>query len=194
MRRWIPVAAIAARACWLSRRSRNRRHSKSRSSSIGVGGKPLFYYLPLTIAERQGYFKAEGLDVEIQRFPRRCARAAGAARRQRRHRVGRLRAHDLAAGEGPEHRGADPAGQVRRHRARDEQGEGREVQVAEGSQGHEDRRHRAGLVDQHVRQHPAREGRPQARRRRDHRRRRDGRRGRDHEARRDRRDRPISIR
>lgn len=37
--------------------------------TIGVGGKPLFYYLPLTIAERNGYFKAEGLDVEIQDFP-----------------------------------------------------------------------------------------------------------------------------
>jgi NitT/TauT family transport system substrate-binding protein len=37
--------------------------------SIGVGGKTLFYYLPLTIAERQGYFKAEGLDVEILDFP-----------------------------------------------------------------------------------------------------------------------------
>ena len=37
--------------------------------TIGVGGKPLFYYLPLTIAERQGYFKAEGLDVEILDFP-----------------------------------------------------------------------------------------------------------------------------
>jgi NitT/TauT family transport system substrate-binding protein len=37
--------------------------------AIGVGGKPLFYYLPLTIAERQGYFKAEGLDVEILDFP-----------------------------------------------------------------------------------------------------------------------------
>ena len=37
--------------------------------SIGVGGKPLFYYLPLTIAERNGYFKAEGLDVEILDFP-----------------------------------------------------------------------------------------------------------------------------
>src|SRR5258708_13607103 len=36
---------------------------------IGVGGKPLFYYLPLTIAERNGYFKAEGLDVEILEFP-----------------------------------------------------------------------------------------------------------------------------
>ncbi|MGV1849482.1 ABC transporter substrate-binding protein, partial [Rhizobium sp. L74/93] len=25
--------------------------------SIGVGGKPLLYYLPLTIAERKGFFK-----------------------------------------------------------------------------------------------------------------------------------------
>lgn len=37
--------------------------------AIGVGGKPLFYYLPLTIAEQKGYFKAEGLDVEILDFP-----------------------------------------------------------------------------------------------------------------------------
>ena len=37
--------------------------------TIGVGGKSLFYYLPLTIAERNGYFKAEGLDVEILDFP-----------------------------------------------------------------------------------------------------------------------------
>jgi len=37
--------------------------------SIGVGGKPLFYYLPLTIAEQKGYFKAEGLDVEVLDFP-----------------------------------------------------------------------------------------------------------------------------
>jgi NitT/TauT family transport system substrate-binding protein len=36
---------------------------------IGVGGKTLFYYLPLTIAEQKGFFKAEGLDVEIQDFP-----------------------------------------------------------------------------------------------------------------------------
>jgi len=37
--------------------------------TLGVGGKTLFYYLPLTIAERNGYFKAEGLDVEILDFP-----------------------------------------------------------------------------------------------------------------------------
>ena len=36
--------------------------------SIAVGGKNLFYYLPLTIAEQLGYFKAEGLDVTIVDF------------------------------------------------------------------------------------------------------------------------------
>jgi len=33
--------------------------------SIAVGGKAVFYYLPLTIAEQLGYFNAEGLTVEI---------------------------------------------------------------------------------------------------------------------------------
>lgn len=37
--------------------------------TIAVGGKSLFYYLPLTIAERRGYFKDEGLSVEIVDFP-----------------------------------------------------------------------------------------------------------------------------
>lgn len=36
--------------------------------SIAVGGKSTFYYLPLTIAEQLGFFKAEGLDVEISDF------------------------------------------------------------------------------------------------------------------------------
>lgn len=36
--------------------------------TIGVGGKPLLYYLPLTIAERKGFFKDEGLDVSINDF------------------------------------------------------------------------------------------------------------------------------
>jgi NitT/TauT family transport system substrate-binding protein len=35
---------------------------------IGVGGKALLYYLPLTIAEQKGYFKTEGLDVTINDF------------------------------------------------------------------------------------------------------------------------------
>jgi NitT/TauT family transport system substrate-binding protein len=36
--------------------------------TLGVGGKPLLYYLPLTIAERRGFFKDEGLEVEINDF------------------------------------------------------------------------------------------------------------------------------
>ena len=35
---------------------------------IAVGGKAALYYLPLTIAEQLGYFKAEGLDVQISDF------------------------------------------------------------------------------------------------------------------------------
>ena len=35
---------------------------------IAVGGKPLLYYLPLTLAERLGYFKDAGLNVQINDF------------------------------------------------------------------------------------------------------------------------------
>ena len=36
--------------------------------NLAVGTKTLIAYLPLTIAERLGYFKKEGLDVEISDF------------------------------------------------------------------------------------------------------------------------------
>ncbi len=45
------------------------------SVGIAVGGKSALQYLPLTMAEQLGYFKAEGLDVEI-------ADVAGGARAQ----------------------------------------------------------------------------------------------------------------
>src|SRR5690349_3586288 len=35
---------------------------------IAVGGKTALYYLPLTITERLGYFKDEGLNVRISDF------------------------------------------------------------------------------------------------------------------------------
>jgi NitT/TauT family transport system substrate-binding protein len=38
------------------------------SINLGVGGKPLLYYLPLTVAERKGFFKEQGLDVAINDF------------------------------------------------------------------------------------------------------------------------------
>lgn len=36
--------------------------------TLGVGGKPLLYYLPLTVAEKKGFFKEQGLEVEINDF------------------------------------------------------------------------------------------------------------------------------
>jgi len=36
--------------------------------TLGVGGKGLLYYLPLTVAERRGAFKDEGLNVTINDF------------------------------------------------------------------------------------------------------------------------------
>ena len=35
---------------------------------IAIGGKSALYYLPLTLAERLGYFKDEGLNVRISDF------------------------------------------------------------------------------------------------------------------------------
>src|SRR5712692_726322 len=36
--------------------------------TLGVGGKTALYYLPLTICERLGYFKEQGLDIAINDF------------------------------------------------------------------------------------------------------------------------------
>ena len=36
---------------------------------LAVGGKTTLYYLPLTLADRLGYFRDEGLEVEINDFP-----------------------------------------------------------------------------------------------------------------------------
>lgn len=41
---------------------------EKRDVHIAVGGKAALYYLPLTVAEQQGYFKQEGLEVKISDF------------------------------------------------------------------------------------------------------------------------------
>src|SRR3954451_18305118 len=41
---------------------------EKRQLTLGVGGKTALYYLPLTIAERLGHFKEQGLDVTINDF------------------------------------------------------------------------------------------------------------------------------
>lgn len=58
----LAAAGVAAPSVWSQGKLEKAR------VSIAVGGKAAFYYLPLTIAEQLGYFKAEGLDVEISDF------------------------------------------------------------------------------------------------------------------------------
>jgi sulfonate transport system substrate-binding protein len=36
---------------------------------LAVGGKPALFYLPLSVTERLGYFREQGLEVEISDFP-----------------------------------------------------------------------------------------------------------------------------
>jgi len=64
-RRELLAAGLAATTFPLLARAQPLEKSKV---TIAVGGKNLFYYLPLTIAEQLGYFKAEGLDVTIVDF------------------------------------------------------------------------------------------------------------------------------
>jgi len=66
-RRGFTRAAGAAAAVLAAPRVLAQRLEKPRIT-IAVGGKSSFYYLPLTIAEQLGYFKAEGVDVEISDF------------------------------------------------------------------------------------------------------------------------------
>lgn len=43
----------------------NAQVPEKKNVELGVGGKGLLYYLPLTIAERRGFFKESGLEVRI---------------------------------------------------------------------------------------------------------------------------------
>jgi len=56
------AAAVVAPGLWA------QPHLEKSKVAIAVGGKAAFYYLPLTIAEQLGYFRAEGLEVEISDF------------------------------------------------------------------------------------------------------------------------------
>jgi NitT/TauT family transport system substrate-binding protein len=41
---------------------------EKKAVTLGVGGASLLYYLPLTLADKLGYFKEQGLEVEINDF------------------------------------------------------------------------------------------------------------------------------
>ena len=66
-RTFASLAALAAAAVAVPSLRAQGKLEKAKVS-IAVGGKAAFYYLPLTLAEQLGYFKAEGLDVEISDF------------------------------------------------------------------------------------------------------------------------------
>lgn len=63
------TAALAAMAAAAQRAGAQAGGAPEKAKvTLGVGGKPLLYYLPLTIAERRGFFKEEGLSVDINDF------------------------------------------------------------------------------------------------------------------------------
>ncbi len=66
--RYFTLAFCATFALLLPLASHAQSKIEKPKVAIAVGGKAGFYYLPLTIAERLGYFKDEGLDVEISDF------------------------------------------------------------------------------------------------------------------------------
>jgi len=67
-RRQFSLAAFSAAGILAAPAVRGQSRPEKSKVSIAVGGKAAFYYLPLTISEQLGYFKAEGLDVEISDF------------------------------------------------------------------------------------------------------------------------------
>jgi NitT/TauT family transport system substrate-binding protein len=67
-RRTFTLGAAAAAAVVASPALRAQGRIEKPKLALAVGGKSAFYYLPLTISEQLGYFKSEGLDVEISDF------------------------------------------------------------------------------------------------------------------------------
>ncbi len=139
---------------------------------LGVGGKSSLYYLPLTLTERLGYFKEQGLNVSITDF--------GGGSKSLQSLIGG--SADVVTGA-YEHtirmqtKGQDITAVIELGRypgmvlaVRKEQGSA--GQIVRRPQGHEDRRHRAGLVDQFLCQRDAGARRRQTRSGVDYRRRR----------------------
>ena len=62
------VRAAAALLAFAFALSAGAQGPEKKKITIAVGGKGLFYYLPLSVAERKGFFKDEGLEAEIPDF------------------------------------------------------------------------------------------------------------------------------
>jgi NitT/TauT family transport system substrate-binding protein len=68
LKQFLAAAAVVAVALMAGTPAMAQAKPEKTKVVLGVGGKPLLYYLPLTIAERKGFFKDQGLDVEINDF------------------------------------------------------------------------------------------------------------------------------
>src|SRR5947209_17817721 len=62
--RWLPALALTLALTG----SAQGQAIEKKQLTLGVGGKTALYYLPLTICERLGYFKEQGLDITINDF------------------------------------------------------------------------------------------------------------------------------
>jgi NitT/TauT family transport system substrate-binding protein len=61
---WLASGLCLVLCCWVAHGA----PPEQTRVTIAVGGKSALYYLPLALAERLGYFKDQGLDVEIADF------------------------------------------------------------------------------------------------------------------------------
>ena len=66
MKPWTLLAAMALTALAIGKAEAQGPEKKD--VRLGVGGAPALYYLPLALTERLGYFKEQGLNVEINDF------------------------------------------------------------------------------------------------------------------------------
>ena len=67
-RRIFTSAGVVAAATWAVPILHAQPRLEKSKLALSVGGKAAFYYLPLTISNQLGFFKAEGLDIQISDF------------------------------------------------------------------------------------------------------------------------------
>lgn len=66
--RLMKLAAVTAVALAFAGVSAQAAEPEKTEVTLGVGGKSALYYLPLTVAEKKGFFEEEGINVEILDF------------------------------------------------------------------------------------------------------------------------------
>src|SRR5262249_43197624 len=69
MRRWLSAVCIVLAALAAAAPAHADDKPELVKVRLAVGGKPALFYLPLTVVERLGLFREQGLEVEISDFP-----------------------------------------------------------------------------------------------------------------------------